>query len=103
MTQRFDVNNKELNKKKFNEQVQHIVTKQRKVGAKFSKTTIEMSLTPTNLSEEDKKDEVEKQSDALQLDSSSDEPDELAAKKRLYPFGSESESVKRAKMDPTLL
>ena len=62
-----------------------------------------MSLTPTNLSEEDKKDEVEKQSDGLQLDSSSDEPDELAAKKRLYPFGSESESVKRAKMDPTLL
>jgi hypothetical protein len=50
-----------------------------------------MSLTPTNLSEEDKKEEIEKQSDGLQLDSSSEEPDEQIVKKRLYPFGSETD------------
>ena len=77
------------------------MTKQRKVGAKFMKSTVEMSLTPTNLSEEDKKEEIEKQSDGLQLDSSSEEPDEQLVKKRLYPFGSETESMKRAKMDTT--
>ncbi len=46
MTQRFDVNNKELNQKKFAEQTQHLLSRKNKAGAKFGQKTIDFTLTP---------------------------------------------------------
>jgi hypothetical protein len=46
MTQRFDVNNKEMNRKKFQEQTQHLISKKRKEGAKFASQKCDMTLTP---------------------------------------------------------
>lgn len=46
ISSRFDVNNKELNKRKFNDQYGHIINASRAKGAKFTKNEVSLSLTP---------------------------------------------------------
>ena len=84
MTQRFDVNNKELNQRKFLDQNQHIISKKNKLGARFASKELDFTCTPPNDEEErviekaEKKDierellpEKEEQSQGLALDASS--------------------------------
>ncbi len=52
MTQRFDVNNKELNQRKFLDQNQHIISKKNKVGARFESREIDFTVTPPDDEEE---------------------------------------------------
>ena len=46
ISSRFDVNNRELNKRKFNDQYGHILNASKAKGAKFTKKEVSMSLTP---------------------------------------------------------
>jgi len=46
MSSRFDINNKELNKRRFNEQYSHILNASKARGAKFTKQEVSLSLTP---------------------------------------------------------
>jgi len=47
MSARFDVNNKELNKRRFNDQYAHIISASKAAkGARFTKKEVSLSLTP---------------------------------------------------------
>lgn len=46
ISSRFDVNNKELNSRKFNDKYSHILNASKAKGAKFTKQEVSMSLTP---------------------------------------------------------
>ena len=46
MSARFDVNNRELNKRRFNDQYSHILNASKARGAKFTKKEVSLSLTP---------------------------------------------------------
>jgi hypothetical protein len=111
MTQRFDVNNKEMNRKKFSEQTQHVLSKGKKPGAKFVNKVVDMNVTS---SEEEEKTPGMKRpntvppedndSQGLALGNSSSD-DDIVGTKRKRPLSVVEENnnnfmaKKRAKLD----
>ena len=110
MTQRFDVNNKEMNKKKFSEQTQHILSKGKKQGARFVNKVVDMNVTSSEDEERpDKRPATvppqDNDSDGLALGNSSS--DDAVGSKRKRPLSVVEENLcsiaKRAKIDNEML